>query len=528
MTPPRLASHETAHDRRQHPLRRHSLALCLGLLGMALPACGARPTGDAVSPDATLDRTVAPPPGRPRPWQLPDTRTVVLENGLEVVLVPRGTFPTLSMRLSIRAGYDAAPTPAIAELTSRTVREGTASMGSAEIARFAAGRGITWSASTTDTATLLSVDGLSTNADDLLHLLAELAVRPTFPADRVEARRDEAIEGLQQQRSRSAFHAQRLTRRVVFGMDGYGRSLERDDLAAVDRDAVVAHHAARWRPNRAQLVVTGAIPDGIEDQIRAHLGGWESGEAWTPPTVPTRQNLCNDAYVVPRANSAQTSVTWIGLGHSRHDPGYFDALVTHQILGGGAPSRLFQHLREEKSYTYGAYSRMSEIAGAAWWTASADVRSEVTEEALDAFRSEFDRLRAEPAEGEELQGAQDYLAGVLPIRVERNAQLAGQIVSTLEIGLSVEWLSTWRERVREVTAEATHAHGAALLDPSGITLVLVGEESVVRAAARAHAGRVHVIDLDGQWVETFDGALASTCAGAAGAFVAASAVPAED
>ena len=58
--------------------------------------------------------------------------------------------------------------------------------------------------------------------------------------------------------------------------------------------------------------------------------------------------------------------------------------------------RLFLHLREEKGYTYGASSALDARQHRGDWTASTNVRTEVTEPALRDLLEEVRQLREIP------------------------------------------------------------------------------------------------------------------------------------
>src|SRR6185503_2824662 len=87
----------------------------------------------------------------------------------------------------------------------------------------------------------------------------------------------------------------------------------------------------------------------------------------------------------------------------RVNPDYDALTVANQVLGGDPSSRLFEHLREQKSYTYGAYSSFSasRIRGA--WTATTEVRSEVTDPALTDLLDDVRLMRETPVSEKELE-----------------------------------------------------------------------------------------------------------------------------
>src|SRR5699024_5839552 len=88
-----------------------------------------------------------------------------------------------------------------------------------------------------------------------------------------------------------------------------------------------------------------------------YLGKWR--ETTPPseelPSAPTVQYTHVDFIDMPNAVQSEVSViNTVNLKKS--DPDYFAAIIANQILGGGGEGRLFNNLREDKAYTYGAYS----------------------------------------------------------------------------------------------------------------------------------------------------------------------------
>lgn len=489
-------------------------AACTWLLACGGGQTAEEPAGELVTRpmDGLIDRTVAPPPGEPRPFALPSVTQTTLDNGLHVVVVERPSFPTVALRLTVRAGHDSAQGhPAVAELTTRVLRDGADQKDAAAIARTLDTLGMRYTAATQANRVVLALDGLSTSAVEASALLANLAIRPWLDPERVEARREEYAGEIEVNVAQPSFHRQRLMRRVVFGDHVYGQTASPDDVRAITADDVRAHHAATWGPNRATLYVVGAVDAETVDRIVGLFDGWDAEtEAWTPPEPPV-VTTCNEAHVVVRPDSAQTSVAWVGPSPTRDDDTWFDTLVANQVVGGGPSARLFMHLREEKSYTYGAYSRPRHYAGISIVTATSDLRGDVTHEALDAFVEEWDRARDEIIPDHQLDDARDYLAGVLPIELERNGPLAGYVSDLIDSGLGLAFLDGYRDAVAGVTAEAASAAAADLFGRDDLTLIMVGERELAVPAAQAHASVVHVYDLDGALVETLDGDLDSTC-----------------
>ena len=118
-------------------------------------------------------------------------------------------------------------------------------------------------------------------------------------------------------------------------------------------------HNHRFIPNNAVLIAVGDVErDSLLKEIEEHFGEWGRGTApeSTFPVPPSRDKTT--LTIVDRQGSAQSNIVLANLALNRNDPDYFAVLVMNQVLGAGASSRVFMNLREEKGYTYGAYTRL--------------------------------------------------------------------------------------------------------------------------------------------------------------------------
>lgn len=496
--------------------RRAALPTMLGALvgALALWACGG---GSAEVEYRTLrspplmDLSVPPEPGAPRPFDLPRVHHFVLGNGLSVYLVDRDGFPTVSVELSIDAGYAAtADNLALAELVTRTLRDGAGDLDAGAVSRLVDANGIAFAATVDHDRTRLSASSLSTSLAATLDLLGTLVASPRFADERVVARRDELVGELELAASQPDFHLARASRRAIYPADHPYRDAAPsvEQVRAVDGAAVRDAWAERWGPAISRLVVVGDLPDDIRARVQDAFVGWTGGPTERAAIPPTELNTCNVAHVVARPNSAQTSIAWLGPGRRTGARQWFAALLANHVLGGGPSSRLFMNLREDKSYTYGAYSRLEQW-GDGVFRAASNVRSDVTGPALDEFAAEFARFADGPLD--DLEDARAYLSGVFPIEHQTNPQLASALARLLDQQIGVEYLESYREHVGSVSEPAVREAGAELFDPGALTLVLVGEYDAAVQAAAAHSARVFVYDLTGALVETLDGQLEASC-----------------
>jgi predicted Zn-dependent peptidase len=192
----------------------------------------------------------------------------------------------------------------------------------------------------------------------------------------------------------------------------------------------------------------------------------------------------------------QTNLLYARAALQRRSPRFPAALAANQALGGGASSRLFRVLREERSLTYGAYSSLAARVAGGQFGASIDCRTEVTREACAGL---FDLIRAFAAEGpteEEHARARKYLLGSFPIPRETPGGVAQDEITRLLHGLPEDEWATWRNRVDAVSRREACQVAADFFDPSTGILAAVGDAKLIRPVLESF-GDTTLWDADG-------------------------------
>src|SRR5262249_48962698 len=139
---------------------------------------------------------------------------------------------------------------------------------------------------------------------------------------------------------------------------------------------LIDFHSTYYRPNNAILAIVGDVTmKDILPKIEKVFGDWQKGDvpAATIPPAPPQADA--RIYLIDRPGSVQTVLQLGALGIERTSPDYFSVLLADRVLGGGPTGRLFLNLREDKGYTYGAYSNFSSPRYRGTWTSSANVRT---------------------------------------------------------------------------------------------------------------------------------------------------------
>ena len=443
-----------------------------------------------------------PPPLPPRPIKLPTTSETTLSNGLLVVVVADQRLPLVSYRLALRSGdaHDPAELPGLVDMLTGLLTEGTQSRTSREIADEVARLGATLQAGANSDYTTVAASSLTTFSDEILELLADVALRPVFPANEVELTKQNTKESLKQQRAQPSFLATEMVAKVMFGAHPYSVTAPTPEaIDATTREKLIEFHRSKFVPNNAVLVVAGDVDhDSLLQRIEELFGNWQPGTVIGDdfPAPPAR--TARSAYLIDRPGSAQANIVIANSGITRTSPDYFPMLVMHTVLGANASSRLFMNLREEKGYTYGAYSSLDARRTAGTLRATAEVRTPVTGDSLKEFFYELGRIRSEPVSEKELADAKSYLTGVFPIRLETQEGLIDQLVQIKMFGLPDNYLNTYRSQVQSVTREQIQAVALKYVRPDEAAIVIVGDGNQLTEQIKPYAENIEFYNTAGK------------------------------
>jgi predicted Zn-dependent peptidase len=433
---------------------------------------------------------------------IPTPRETTLANGLTVVVVEDSRLPLVSYRLAFRVGgaFDPPELPGLTDLLAGLLPEGTESRNSRELADEVARIGASLSAGANSDYTIVAASALARFNDQIMDLMAEVVLEPSFPENEVELAKQNTKESLRQQRAQPSFLASEMVSRVMFGDHPYSVVAPTpESIDRCSRDEFVRFHRAKLVPNNAVFIVVGDVRyDEIMNRIESLFSGWQRGEDvvanFPEPPVRTRRI----AYLVDRPGSAQSNIVVASRGIIRTNPDYFPMLLMHTVLGANASSRLFMNLREDKGYTYGAYSNLDARRTAGTFRATAEVRTPVTGDSVKEFLYELDRIGKERVSDKEIADAKSYLTGIFPIRLETQEGLTDQLVQIKMLNMPGDYLEHYRDRVQAVTGEEIQRVAQKYVKTDEAALIVVGDGASVLEQIKPYCDDIEVYNTAGK------------------------------
>ncbi|HEY2962782.1 MAG TPA: pitrilysin family protein [Pyrinomonadaceae bacterium] len=438
--------------------------------------------------------------------KLPRAEEATLPNGLHVVLLRSTKVPTFNMQMVFLTGglADPADYRGLASFTAGLLREGTTKRSTKEIAEQTDALGTTLNAnsSLSSLTSVVNTQGLVENFDQTLDLFADVIRNPTFPQAEIDRFKTRTLSQLQIQRSIPQFLAAEQFSRAIYGSTHPASFVvpPAESIKKINSKDLSEFHAKYYRPNNAILAIVGDVTmKEVMPKIEKAFGDWQKGDVPAAAIPPAPAQGESRIYLIDRPGSVQTVLQLGTLGIERTSADYFGVLLADRVLGGGPSGRLFLNLREDKGYTYGAYSNFGGSKFRGTWISSAEVRTDVTEGAMKEFLNELNRLRDQPVQADELENAKRAIIGSFALSLEQPQQLLQNIITQKLYNLPADYWDTYPQKVSAITAADVQRVAQKYIDMGHLQVVAVGDAAKAREVL-AKYGKVEVFDADGKRV----------------------------
>lgn len=309
-------------------------------------------------------------------------------------------------------------------------------------------------------------------------LFAQALHAPRYDARVLQRIQDQAVQSLKQSESYPDYLTSRERTKLNYPDHPYGKSAFRTEqsIRAVNVADLRRFHDDFYAQNNAVAVLVGDVNRAQSEQIVQKIVGKLPRKARELVSAPPVKVVGAQQKRVPFSGSQDTVSLSLPV-LSRDDPDYFAMLVGNYILGGGGfDSRLMKVLRDEKGYTYGAYSSLSVYEQKAPFTISFSTERANTEVALAAAREVLRNFIQNGVSAAELKQAKDHITGSFPMRVDSNGKLVGELLNIGVYNRPSDWLDTYNDKINAVSAADIQAAWKRHLDPEQLNLVVTGGE----------------------------------------------------
>ena len=411
-----------------------------------------------------------------------DSEKFELSNGIRVILYHRDELPIIQIGMLVNAGpvYDPEGKDGLASLTANLLKSGSASRSSDEIAEEIDRVGGEFNIVQLRENAVLGMRFLSRHRKIAFDILSECLMFPLFLEEEVKRYKELQSGEIMSEEDDVWSVTSREFNRIVFKGSPYSHSTL-GDLQSVDSltqsDAREFHKTHFTGKN----ILLGIIGDFDKNEIRKELefyfGKMPSGNRLTPPCF--KPEALKKPYVTRYSKDlSQASIVLGGYLFPRKSDEYFPYLALDQIFGyGSLTSRIGEKVRAEKGLAYYVASDFINLSCTGYWRVLMQTKNDSVTEAVQLVRDEMRKLREEPVTDEELDDFRLSFKGRSMFDVESNRGLAQKLLTIAYYDLGDDYLSSFFHKINSVTKEQIIKMAKKYLDPDGIHILVVGDES---------------------------------------------------
>jgi predicted Zn-dependent peptidase len=454
------------------------------------------------SANAQVDRTKAPAAGPAPKIQLGDYDTFTLKNGLKVLVVENHKLPKVQFALSFmndpviegdKAGY----TSFLGDLLER----GTANRSADQLAEEIDFIGAELGASSGG----VQAGGLSRYKEEILELMADVTLNPTFPKEEFDKIVKQTLSGLQSSKNDPKAISKNLRYKVLYGANHpYGDVVTEATVKNITIDDCKKYYSTYFKPNVAMLAIVGDIKTKeAKKLVKKYFGEWERAEVPThkyelPAKIEGKRVVLSNKDAAPQ--SLVQIINWIDLkkGH----PDVIPASVMNSMLGRGFLGLLNKNLREDKAFTYGAGSGLSSDKLVGRFLTSSEVKGEATDSALVEMAVEINRIRDTRLTQDHLDMTKATLAGDFARSLEDPGTIAQFAMAIERYNLPADYYATYLEKLDKVTLDDIQAMAKKYTDANNAIYLVVGDRKYKeRLAKLSSTGKVEEYDYKGDIIK---------------------------
>ncbi|MCC2640690.1 MAG: putative Peptidase [Nitrospira sp.] len=412
----------------------------------------------------------------------PEADRIMLDNGLVVYLLEDHELPLVTVNAMLRTGgwLDPSEKVGLAGMTGAVMRTGGSTRMSPEevdeeLEQLAANLSIGFAKETGSA----SLDVLKKDLKRGLQIFADLLRRPAFEESRVELAKLQALEGIRRRQDSPGSIVGREFAKLLYGASHpSARETTVHSIGSITRQDLQAFHQQTVHPNGIILGVTGDFEKpAMVALLKELFGDWAKGTVpdLVVPAVPEHEFQTSAVRFINKG----TSQTHLRVGHlsiKETDPDYVAVAIANDILGGSSfRSRLFNDVRTKRGLAYSVGSGLrASVYDQGVWLMRAETKLSSTQEVVNRFVANMERMRNEPVTDAELEEAKEAYVNSFVFSFTSASSIVSRLMDLEYDGLPKDWLQQIRDKVMKLTKEDVQRAAKAHFNPERLRILAVG------------------------------------------------------
>ncbi len=415
-----------------------------------------------------------------RPFSIPQSQRMVLDNGMVVILMEDHELPLIEVTARIRTGSRLVPgdKTGLSTVFGQVLRTGgTGQMTGDQIDDFLEARAAQIESRVADESASANLSCLVQDFPDVLRVFADILRNPVFDDGKIKLAKNQVTAGIARRNDDPQGIMFREFDKLVYGPESpYARVPEYATLERVTRDDLITFHKNYFTPNRIILGVVGdfSAPE-MGDKIKAALGDWPKGPDRKDPEATYQTAAKPGIYSVAKEDMTQSDIIMGHMGIRKDNPDFFAVEVLNVAFGGSFAARLLSNVRTRKGLAYsvsGLVDSNYDYPGTfnAWMT----TKTETTAAGIDALLEEIDGVVARPPTAEEVQRSKDSILNSFVFNYDSPEKILRQQITYEYFGFPADYLATYRNNIEKVTPADVARVAKQYIHKDQLAILVVG------------------------------------------------------
>jgi zinc protease len=426
---------------------------------------------------------------------LPPHETLVLKNGLTVLLMQKRGVPLIDVFAIVKTGATADPAgeEGLASVTAGLLRKGTKNRTAQQFAADFDFIGGSFDAGASADYTYISAEFMTKDMARGLDLFSDAVLHPTFPEKETEKMLAQSLDGVKAEKDEPRSVLGLYFNGYLYGARGYGRPADGDEISLkrIRRQDIAEFYETNYAPGNTILGIAGEFdPAEMKKALEETLGAWPAHEVESKPTAAMVPEKGKRLLLIDKPDATQTYFAFGNIGTAANDPDRVAIRVVNTIFGGRFTSELNEALRVESGYTYGAFAFFDSHKAPGPFEILSFTKNETTVPAIDLALQVLEKLHKNGVTAEQLASAKSYIKGQYPPTIETSSQLVRRVVSDEFYGLGDDEVNRLEERVDAVTPAVAQRIIEEHYPLDNLVFVLIGKASEIGPSVKKYADKM--------------------------------------
>lgn len=449
---------------------------------------------------SSFDRSIEPPLGEAPLVVPPKVWSTQLKNGLSVSGIEQKELPLVQLSLRIKGGLlvDNPQKIGSANLMTDILMEGTKNKTPEELEDAIGQLGATINMSTSSEYITVTANALAKNFNKVVALIEEILLEPRWDEAEFNRIKQQTLTTIVQRQTNPNAVASNVMNKVLYGEDHILSQPvigKKESVEKITIDDLKAYYSKNFSPSVSSFNVVGDVSKSeVLKALSSIEKKWANKKVNFPNYKIPKESTSPKIYFVDIPSAKQSMIMIGHLTVKGNEEDFTEINIANNRLGSGGSSRLFQILREEKQFTYGAYSYQDRKISDGAYIAASSVQSNVTKEAVEVFREQLG-IYHDTYTADDLAITKNQLIKENTRRFETLGNLLGMLNNITTYDLDADYVSKDQEKIKNISLDRVKEIIKKYINEQNMVYLVVGDKETQMARLK-EIGYGDPIELD--------------------------------